>query len=71
MTALLVALGPLLVLVGIGVGIAGIGSDSPGQVNAGLGIALVGLVLTVAAFVVLRRQARDQRSGDDRTNPSS
>jgi hypothetical protein len=56
-TALLVALGPILVMVGIGVGIAGIGNDDFTMVNLGMGIAAIGLVVTIAGFVVLRRSA--------------
>jgi len=64
-TALLVALGPLLVVVGIGVGIAGIGSDDFTMVTGGLLVAAAGMVVTLIAFVVLRRSAQNPGDIDD------
>jgi multisubunit Na+/H+ antiporter MnhB subunit len=53
----LVAIGPILVMVGIGLGIFAIEEDSPGMVFTGLGIAALGMVLTIVAFIVMRVQA--------------
>lgn len=65
--AALVAVGPILVMVGIGVGIYAIEQDSASMVFGGLGIAAAGLLLTVVAFVALRLQASQdaQNPGDD------
>jgi len=69
--AALVAIGPILVLVGIGMGIYAIEQDSAAMVFTGLGIAFLGLVLTIVAFIVMRVQASNARTapagnvGDD------
>ena len=59
--AALVAIGPLLVMVGIGLGIYAIEQDSAGLVLTGLVVAGIGLVLTIVAFVALRVQASQER----------
>jgi multisubunit Na+/H+ antiporter MnhB subunit len=62
--AALVALGPILVIVGIGIGIFAIGEDSAGMVLTGFVIAAAGMVLTIAAFIALRLQAAKRNQGD-------
>jgi multisubunit Na+/H+ antiporter MnhB subunit len=62
--AALVALGPILVIVGIGIGIFAIGEDSAGMVLTGFVIASVGMVLTIVAFIALRIQAANRNQGD-------
>jgi hypothetical protein len=55
--AALVAIGPILVMLGIGLGIYAIEQDSAGMVFTGLAIAGLGMVLTIVAFIVMRLQA--------------
>jgi multisubunit Na+/H+ antiporter MnhB subunit len=62
--AALVAIGPILVILGIGIGIFAIGEDSAGLVLTGFVIATLGMLLTIAAFIALRLQGSKGNPGD-------
>lgn len=69
--AALVALGPILVIVGIGIGIFAIGEDSAGMVLTGFVIATIGMVLTIVAFIAMRLQAMKRQDQGDTGRPTS
>ena len=63
--AALVAIGPILVLLGIGIGIFAIGEDSAGLVLTGFVIATLGMLVTIASFIALRLQDAKRRNPGD------
>lgn len=69
--AALVALGPILVMAGIGIGIFAIGEDSPGLVLVGFVVATLGMLITIAAFIALRMQATRRKNPDDSRSSST